>query len=258
MPSLVLLCALIVAGADGAAPFRAVEIDSRFEGYLRANPLLMEVPGAKVIRLDNGNQVVLAVASTVLQDDSADERLRAEKVCKIKALASVVAEKQGVQLAHVEQVKEKTVVVIENGKESGQTVTEVLEVTKARVQGIAQEMPVVGRWKSGDGKVFFLAIGAMCDRTGISWWRRKNLGDSSGPTAVFPRAWRRLPHAREGLCLSHPGKGRLASTPIRDCETRIRPGSYRGSPGGRKLPRSVAALCSCAENQFRGNCSVKG
>src|SRR5262249_29021771 len=105
MVSLELLSALLAFGGDSEAPFRSVEIDPRFEGYLRTNPLLMAVPGAKVIRLDNGNQVVLAVASTVLKDDSAEERLRAEKVCRIKALASVVAEKQGVQIAHSEQVK---------------------------------------------------------------------------------------------------------------------------------------------------------
>jgi hypothetical protein len=166
MIGVVLLSALLFAGSDGEAPFRAVEIDPRFEGYLRANPLLMEVPGAKVIRLDNGNQVVLAVASTVLKDDSADERLRAEKVCRIKALASFVAEKQGVQLAHVEQVKEMTVVVIENGKETGKSVTEVLQMTNARVQGIAQELPVVGCWQSADSKVFYLALGAVCDKRG--------------------------------------------------------------------------------------------
>jgi hypothetical protein len=60
MIGLVLLCALLVAGADGTAPFRAVEIDPRFEGYLRANPLLMAVPGANVIHQENGNQMVLA------------------------------------------------------------------------------------------------------------------------------------------------------------------------------------------------------
>jgi hypothetical protein len=167
MIRLVLLCALLGAGADGEAPFRAVEIDPQFEGYLQANPLLMAVPGAKILRLDNGNQVILAVASTVLKDNSADERLRAEKVCKIKALASVVAEKQGVQLAHVEQVKEKTVVVLESGKESGQTLTEVLQLTSARVQGIAQELPVMGCWQSADGKVFFLALGAVCQQPDV-------------------------------------------------------------------------------------------
>jgi hypothetical protein len=166
MIGLVLLFALLGAGADGEGQFHTGEIDPRFEGYLRANPLLMAVPGAKVIRLDNGNRVVLAVASTVLKDDSADERLRGEKVCRIKALASVVAEKEGVQLAHVEQVKEKTVVMIENGTEFGKSVTEVLQVTTAKVQGIAKALPVVGRWQSADGKVFYLALGAVCDPTG--------------------------------------------------------------------------------------------
>src|SRR5204862_573314 len=139
-----------LAAADPAS-FSDVKIDKPFDKYLQANAILMEVPGAKILRLENGNHVVLAVASTVLKDDSADERLRAEKVCRIKALASVVAEKQGVQLAQVEQVKEKTVVVIENGKEIGQSMTEVLQVTTAGVPGIAQDLPVVGRWQSADG-----------------------------------------------------------------------------------------------------------
>src|SRR5262245_37663219 len=163
MVGLVLLSAMLAVGGDGEAPFRAVEIDPRFEGYLRANPLLMQVRGAKVLRLDNGKLVVLAVASTVLKDDSAEERLRAEKVCKVKALASIVAEKQGVQVAHIEQVKEKSAVLTKHGKESGQAVTEILQVTTAKVQGIALDPPVVGRWHSADGKVFFLALGAVCN-----------------------------------------------------------------------------------------------
>ena len=87
MIGLVLLGALVAVGGDAEARFRAVEIDPRFEGFLRVDPLLVDVTGAKVIRLENGNQVVLAVASTVLKDHSEDERLRAEKVCKVKALA---------------------------------------------------------------------------------------------------------------------------------------------------------------------------
>jgi len=166
MIGLFLLCALPGAGANGEALYCAAEIDARFEGYLRTNPLLMAVPGAKVIRLDNGNQVFLAVASTVLKDDSAEERLRAEKVCKLKALASLLAENRGVQLAHIEQVRKKTMVILEKGREGGQTMTEVLQLTSARVQGVAQGLPVVGRWQSADGKVFYLAIGAVGDRMG--------------------------------------------------------------------------------------------
>lgn len=157
--------ALLVLAAD-AAKFSEVEIEKPFDTYLQANPLLMEVAGAKVIRLKGGKQVVLAVASTVLKDKSAEDRLRAERVCRMKALAHLVAEKQGVQVYHVEKVKEKTEIIRDNGKESGKNVSELLQITKTKVKGMAKDMPVVGRWKSKDGKVFYLAIGILCDKKG--------------------------------------------------------------------------------------------
>jgi hypothetical protein len=160
---LLLVTSLAVAGTDR---FSEVEIDKQYMRYLLANPLLMEVTGAKIIRLDNGNVIVMAVASTVLKDKSPDERLRAERVCRIKALTSVVAEKQGVQVAHFEQVKEKTEIIIENGKEKGKSVSELLQITKTKVEGMAKDMPVIGRWKSKDGSVYYLAIGVFCDKKG--------------------------------------------------------------------------------------------
>jgi transcriptional regulator of aromatic amino acid metabolism len=95
MTSLVFLGALIVAGGGGEVLFRAVEIHPHFDSYLRANQLLKALPEAKVLRLDNGKKVVLAVASTVLKDDSAEERMRGERLCQIMTLTSVLAEKQG-------------------------------------------------------------------------------------------------------------------------------------------------------------------
>jgi hypothetical protein len=164
---LLLLSALaIAAGTQPDERFADVEIENQFQAYLLANPLLMEVAGAKVIRLGNGNRVVLAVASSTLKDKSAKDRLRAEKVCRVKALASVVAEKGGVQVCHVEQVKEKTVIVIEDGKEKAKSVSELLSMTKTKVEGITRDMPVVGRWKSKDGEVFYLAIGVILDKDG--------------------------------------------------------------------------------------------
>ena len=162
-----LLLVLAVCAADPASKkFSEVEIDKPFDAYLLANPLLMEVTGAKILRLENGHQVVLAVASTVLENDSARERLRAEKVCRIKALANFVSQKEGVQVARVEQAKEKTVVILQSGKETGKSVSELLEITTAKVEGVAKDMPVVGRWKSTDGKVFYMALGVECDRNG--------------------------------------------------------------------------------------------
>lgn len=162
-----LLSALATVAADPVATrFTDIDIEAPFKGYLLANPLLMEVTGAKVIRLPGGRQVILGVASTVLKDQSARERLRAEKVCRVKALASVLAEKKGVQVAHVEQVREKTVITLEDGKEKGKSVEEVLQITRMKVEGIVKDMPVVGRWMSQERDVYYLAIGVVCDKRG--------------------------------------------------------------------------------------------
>jgi len=160
------LIAAVCAQNPAASKFADVEIQRPFDAYLLASPLLMETAGAKILRLPNGNQVVLAVASTVLKDLSAQERLRAERVCRIKALTNLVAEKKGVQIASVEQVREKTVVVLEGEKESGKSVSELLQMTTAKVEGIARDMPVIGRWKSADRMIYYLAIGGICDKKG--------------------------------------------------------------------------------------------
>jgi hypothetical protein len=119
--------------------FRDVEVEEPFSKHLYGNLLLMEATGAKLIRLPNGQRVIVSVASTVLKDGSATDRLRAEKVCKVKALASVAADKN---------------------------VSELLQVTKTKVEEIARDMPVVGKWRSKDGEVFYLAIGVVCDKNG--------------------------------------------------------------------------------------------
>jgi hypothetical protein len=94
-----LLLALALSAAE-APPFRDVKLEKPFDVYLKAQPLLMDAAGAKIIRLKDGRRLVLAVGSTVLKNDRPKARLDAEKVCRVKALAAFVAEKQGVQLAH--------------------------------------------------------------------------------------------------------------------------------------------------------------
>lgn len=164
MTPAVLLFALAMPAED--ARFADVVIEKPYRTYLMANPVLMEIAGAKIIRLQDGNQLLLAVGSTVLKDNKPRTRIDAEKVCRVKALASIVAEKKGVQVAHVEKVEERTVVVIENGKETGKSVSEVMQLTKTEVRGLAPGMSVIGRWKSKDGEVFYLALGLICDKKG--------------------------------------------------------------------------------------------
>ena len=146
--------------------FTDVQIEKPFAKFLKADPLLMEVTGAKVIRHKDGRTILLAVASTVLKDDSAAERLRAEKVCRIKALAAMVAEQKGVWVCHTELLNDVTTIVIDSKGEEATSVSELLKTTKTKVEGITKDMPVVGRWKSKKGDVFYLAIGSILKENG--------------------------------------------------------------------------------------------
>ena len=143
--------------------FRDISVEPPFDAVLFGNVLLMETTGAKVIRLPDGRRMIVAVGSTVVKDDSAKERLRAEVVCRTKALASVVAEKNGVQVVRVERIEETTVVKIEDGKETATSVSDFLQLTRAKVEGVAKGMPLVGRWNSKDGTVCYFAFGAILD-----------------------------------------------------------------------------------------------
>jgi hypothetical protein len=157
---------LLSAESSAAGGFSDVRIEKPFDRYLRANPLLMESAGAKVIKLPKNRSLVLAVGSTVLKSNSAQERLRAEKVCRVKAFAALVQEQKGVQVFHSEESTDKTVIVNVDGKEHGTNISKLLEITKTKVEGIAKDMPVIGRWKSSGGDVFYLAIGGIVNENG--------------------------------------------------------------------------------------------
>lgn len=158
---------LVLWGATSAGDrFSDIQIEKPFARYLLASPLLMESTGAKAIKLSNTESLVVAVASTVLKDNSASERLRAEKVCRAKAFACLVQEQKGVQVFHAEESAEKTVIVNVDGGERATNISTFLEVTKTRVEGMARDMPVIGRWKSKEGDIFYLAIGGVVRRAG--------------------------------------------------------------------------------------------
>jgi hypothetical protein len=138
-----------------------VDIRPPFDGYLAARPLLMEYSGATVIKLEDGRKVILSVGSTTVNDNSPKDRLRMQKVCRSKALASVAAETKGVQVVYTSKIEDRTQVTIESGRESGKSIEEVLETSKTAVEGVVANLPIVGTWYSKDRTLFYLAVGAV-------------------------------------------------------------------------------------------------
>jgi hypothetical protein len=161
------MLAMCVATVGASAPetpaFLDVVIDEPFRPYLLTNPLLMEVAGAKVIHLPGGRRVLLAVACTDWRDNSGKDQMRRTTLCRNKARAALLTEQQGVQVATLTKSEERDVITIENGVEHGRSIAESLEITTSQAQGLVQEMPVVGTWRSPDGSLFYLALGRFVD-----------------------------------------------------------------------------------------------
>jgi hypothetical protein len=53
-------------------------------------------------------------------------------------------------------------------------------MTTARVEGLCRGMPIIGRWKSADGKTCYMAIGMLCDAKAV----RKNKLGAFSPTIM--------------------------------------------------------------------------
>ena len=156
----VFLLAVTLAQAE-TQKFKHVQIENDFRDFLTANPLLMEMAGAKVVRFEDGSRLLLAVGYTEARPDSPQERMRRIRVAQSRAQAALAAEQKGVLVATSSSFSEKSVITIVNGVESGMSVSETLETTASRTRGIILGLPVIGTWMSEDEGLFYLAIGRI-------------------------------------------------------------------------------------------------
>jgi hypothetical protein len=147
--------------------FADVLIDKPFDALLRAQPLLMSEEGVKLLRQPDGTVLVIGIASTPVRDGSPRDRKRAEVVCKTRALANIVSEKQGVVVAHTEKSESHQQVIIDNdGKKKTKSVNEYLSLTSSKMAGLAPGFQIVGRWKSADRKLYYYAVGGILNAQG--------------------------------------------------------------------------------------------
>ncbi len=158
------LCACAPAIADDYTRFQA---EPPFDSCLLASPLLMEIGGARGFRMDDGRIVVLSVASTTVEDDSAADRLRMIKICRAKAAANILKEQQGIEVHTVTHQEDKTVMVIKDGIEYASNVTELLDMVREEARGRVHSLPVVATWYSSDHRLFYLAIGEVASSSRV-------------------------------------------------------------------------------------------
>lgn len=156
----------IKAAEETLRKFTRVELKSPFDEYLTAEPLPMQLGGAIVVDLPGDRKALIGIAKTIMKDDSPEDQLRAEKVCLLKAKAALIAERDGSEISYLKQVKDRIEVVKDESGEKASSVSELTRIGREKVQGIARNMPIVGRWRSADGKTMYLAVGTIISAQG--------------------------------------------------------------------------------------------
>lgn len=145
---------------------KSMVAEEPFASCLKADPILLQFGGARLIKLPEINQaVIVSVASTAVKDNTAADRIRMQKVCRSKALAELLSQQKGLQVNYALRTEDKTVVVYQDGgREEATSLESTLETTSAHVEGLIQSLPVVATWYSAAGDMYYLAIGTVVDQ----------------------------------------------------------------------------------------------
>jgi len=168
-----LLLLFLATGFQLSSEFSDVEFqDERFRPYLLANKSMMS-NGAKIIKLQNGTYAIISVASKVLDDQLPATLLEAETVTRIKALREIVGFTKGVQISSVQKNQDQLEIKNEGKGTEAKSLSAYLEITESKVQGVTKGMAKVAQWQSKDRKVFYMAMGSFCDKSGNPIYKDK-------------------------------------------------------------------------------------
>ena len=131
-----------------------------FKPFLLSDPILLEVGGCKAFRTEDGKTVLIAVGTAEVKDQSAKDRIRRQKVAEQKAFGEL-AKHQEVEVTFFSERYKTTSISTQNGVESGSSQKISSSRITMKAEAYFDEMLTVGRWYSGDGKLFFLAKGCI-------------------------------------------------------------------------------------------------
>jgi hypothetical protein len=154
-----LLTGCVALAGDGPV-IREAFLTPGFDSILRADPALLQSGGAKLIER-NGAQYFVAVGFASVLGDSPAERVRQLQVARTRALKAASEFISTTSVTSEEKFSDTTTVTSVNGVKASGRRKILEETTVAKIEALVKAPPVVGTWKSGDGQLFFYAIGTQ-------------------------------------------------------------------------------------------------
>lgn len=134
---------------DDKTQFLEIKINSPFKSVIIQNSLLMETGGVIIAERPGKPTLFIGISKTDLKI-AGD---RGDTVGKSKADALIIGEINGVNVVYTKEVN--------NSYESitDKSIEKRVKTYQEKIKGSIKGFPVVGKWKSSDGRYLYIAIG---------------------------------------------------------------------------------------------------
>lgn len=131
--------------------------DKEIESILRKYPFFVETGGAKLLHLEDGRILMVAVGMT----DAAKSKIARQTVAESKARAALVSEVNGIKVFAEKRLDEKSVSTVSEKGEACFEIVESQEKVKSKSSGKIQSLEIIGTWELKSENLFCLAIGRI-------------------------------------------------------------------------------------------------
>lgn len=139
--------------AQDVTNFREVEIEAPFHNLLLNHPEFMEEGGAQVFICDDDTKFLIGISKVVPEDSGEKAMQQARRIGEIHARTAILEHKEGVEISTYRRLEECAGNKI--------ALSSFFQVTEARVEGIVNNLPVIGSWNSRNQNVIYIAVGKV-------------------------------------------------------------------------------------------------
>jgi hypothetical protein len=136
--------------------FREVEIEIGFHDLLVRHPVFMEQGGARLFEADDGRLALIGIGKVFPEDHRAEAMIQVRRKGEIRARSAILELGASIEISTSRSQKEESLI----------SLSSFFQVTETRVEGMIQQLPVVGRWCSPNHSTFYIAVGKMVNATG--------------------------------------------------------------------------------------------
>ena len=149
---------------DAAAPaalkdknFPEIKGDPFFITLLQTSPILIKNGGVRCFEISDGRKAIVSVASAKINDSRVD----AKKIARLKAIRTLIGQKNGVEVSSIETLTDQEVLQISDKVTKRILISEFFSMQEEQISGFIHALPVVVEWEDEKNNRFSLALGRI-------------------------------------------------------------------------------------------------